>query len=924
MVTAHNLGLLGRRSECDTLDRLVATVRAGQSAVLVVRGEAGVGKSALLTYLVEHASGCRIARAVGVESEMELPFAGLHQLCGPMLDRLDRLPAPQRDALATAFGLSAGDPPDRFLVGLAVLSLLSEVAEEGPLVCVVDDAQWQDRASAQTLAFVARRLLAEAVGFVFAAREPSPTQDLAGLPELVVGGLVDGDASALLHSAIPGLLDERVSDRIVAEARGNPLALLELPRGLTPAELAGGSGFPEVMPLANRIEQSFLRQLEPVPAETRRLLLTAAAEPVGDVTLLWRAAGRLGLGIDAAAPAQAAGLIDLGVRVRFRHPLLRSAAYRAATVSERREVHRALAEATDPDTDPDRRAWHRAQAASGPDEAVADELERSADRAQARGGAAAAAAFLARAAELTPDPAARGRRAVAAAQAKFDAAASDAALELLATAELAPLDELQRARLERLRAEIVFARTRGSDAPGLLLDAARRLEPLDAAMARETHLEAMAAAMFAGRLGDEPGVREAAEAAQAAPAAPQPPRAIDLLLDGLATRFTEGYAAGVPPLRRALGAFSRADGLTARDVRWLWLACRLAQDLWDDELWDVLATRGVRVARETGALGVLPIAATYRASLQVHAGAFDAASSLIEEADAITHATGMAPLKYAALMLAAWRGDETDGLALIEAGRIEATARGEGMGLGVVEWATALLHNGCGRYAEALAAAQRGCEHDDVGLYAWALVELIEAGVRSGATDAASAALDRLSARTRASGTDWALGIEAGSRALLSEGRDAEPLHREAVERLARSRGVVHLARARLLYGEWLRRENRRVDAREQLRAAHDDFSRIGAEAFAERARGELLATGETAPRRTVETRDVLTPQEAQIARMASDRQTNPEIGAKLFISPRTVEYHLRKVFTKLDISSRKELRTALAGIPDGGAVTMR
>jgi DNA-binding CsgD family transcriptional regulator len=922
MASAQSLGLLGRRSECETLDHLVATVRAGQSAVLVVRGEAGVGKSALLAYLIERASGCRIARAVGVESEMELPFAGLHQLCAPMLDRLDRLPAPQRDALATAFGLSTGEPPDRFFVGLAVLSLLSEVAEDQPLVCVVDDAQWQDRASAQTLAFVARRLLAEAVGLVVAVREPCPTQDLAGLPELVVGGLGDRDANRLLHSAIPGRLDERVSDRIVTEARGNPLALLELPRGLTSAELAGGYGFPQVvMPLASRIEQSFVRQLESVPSETRRLLLAAAAEPVGDVTLLWRAAGLLGLGIDAAAPAQAAALIDLGARVRFRHPLLRSAVYRAATLSERQEIHRALAEATDPETDPDRRTWHRAQAAPGPDEAVAEELERSADRAQARGGVAAAAAFLARAAELTPDPAGRGRRALAAAQAKFDAAASDAALELLATAELAPLDELQRARLERLRAGIVFARTRGSDAPALLLAAALRLERLDAAMARETHLEAMVAAMFAGRLGGTPGVREAAEAAHAAPAAPQPPRAIDLLLDGLATRFTDGYAAGVPPLRRALGAFRSVEGLTAGDVRWLWLACRLAQDLWDDELWYELATRALRVARETGALRVLPTAATYRACLHVHAGAFGPASSLIAETDTIVEATGLAPLRLASVMLAAWRGNEAETLGVLETGLPLARGRGEGMALGVAGWAFALLYNAHGRYAEALASAQRACEYDDVGPFAWALVELIEAGVRCGAAGAASAALDRLSERTQATGTDWALGIEAGSRALLSEGSDAEHHYREAIERLARSRGVVHLARAQLLYGEWLRRENRRVDAREQLRAAHDRFGRIGAEAFAERAGRELTATGETVRKLTVETRDLLTPQEAQIARMASDRQTNPEIGAKLFISPRTVEYHLKKVFTKLDISSRKELAGALAGMPDPGGV---
>jgi DNA-binding CsgD family transcriptional regulator len=913
--------LRGRRNEREALDRQLERVRAGQSSVQVLRGQPGVGKTALLDYVAERASNCRVARIAGVESEMELAFAGLHLLCAPMLDGLEGLPSPQRNALQVAFGMQDGDAPDRFLVGLAVLTLLAEAAEAEPLVCLVDDVQWLDQATAQTLTFVARRLLAERIAMVFAVREPTDITELSGLPGLVVGGLSDGDARVLLASAIPGRLDERVRDQIVAETRGNPLALLELPRGMTPAELAGGFGLTDARPLASRVEETFMQRVRALPAESQRLLLVAAAEPVGDATLLWRAAESLGIRGDAGKPAEEAGLIDLGIRVRFRHPLVRSAAYRAAHFRDRQEVHRALAEATDPETDPDRRAWHRAQAASGPDEAVADELERSADRAQARGGTAAAAAFLAHAAELTPDPEQRGRRALAAAQAKFDAADSDEALALLATAELTPLDELQRARLERLRAEIVFARTRGSEAPGLLIDAARRLEPLDAALARETHLEATAAAMYAGRLGGKPGVREAAQSAQAAPAAPQPPRAIDLLLDGLATRFAEGYPAGVPPLRTALDSFRHVEGLTARDARWLWLACRMAQDLWDDELWYELVTRGLRLARDTGVLRVLPIAATYRASLHVHAGAFGAASSLVEEANAIIRATGMAPLKFASMMLAGWRGNEAEALELFEPARPEATARGEGLGLGVLEWATALLYNGNGRYAEALAAAQRGCEEDDDGLFAWTLVELIEAGVRSGATDAASAALDRLSARTQASGTDWALGIEAGSRALLSNGPDAERLYREAVERLERSRGVVHLARAQLLYGEWLRRENRRVDAREQLRAAYERFEQIGAEAFAERARRELVATGETAPRRTVETRDVLTPQEAQIARMASDRQTNPEIGATLFISPRTVEYHLRKVFTKLDISSRKELQSALAGIPDADKV---
>jgi DNA-binding CsgD family transcriptional regulator len=899
---------LDRTSERDALDRLLARVREGQSAVLVIRGEAGIGKTALLRYAARHASGFRVAQVTSVEAEMELPFAGIHQLCAPLLDHLDALPQPQQDALNVALGLASGDVPNRFLVGLAVLGLLSAAAEEQPLLCLVEDSQWLDDASGLILGFIARRVLAESVAIVVAVREPTTRHDFDGLPELLVRGLAEEDALTLLIRAVPGRLDDRVRDRIVAETRGNPLALLDLPRSMSATELAGGFEIAAPTDLPRHLEDHYLQRAGELPEATQRLLLLAAAEPTGDATLVWRAAHGLGIDRSSLAPAEDAQLVDVGARVRFRHTLVRSAVYRAAALSERRAAHRALAEATDPDTDPDRRAWHRAHAAVGVDEEVAAELERSADRAQARGGAAAAAAFLAHATELTPDPAERSRRALAAAQAKFDAAASDAALELLATAELAPLDELHRARLERLRAEIAFARTRGSDAPSLLLHAARRLEPLDAAMARETHLEAMAAAMFAGRFGDHPGIREAAEAAQAAPAAPQPPRAIDLLLDGLATRFTEGYSAGLPPLRRALDAFRDGDGSTAGDVRWLWLACRLAQDLWDDELWYVLATRGLRVARETGALSILPIAATYRASLHVHAGSFGAASSLIEEADAITQATDMAPLKYASLMLAAWRGNEADGLRLIEAGRLEATARGEGMGLGVIEWATALLYNGCGRYAEALAAAQRGCEHDDVGLFASSLAELIEAGVRSGVTDAASEALDRLSGRTQASGTDWALGIEAGSRALLSDTQDAEPLYREAVERLARSRGVVHLARARLRYGEWLRRENRRVDAREQLRAAHEMFTGIGAEGFAERARHELLATGETVRSRTDDARGVLTPQEAHIARLARDGLSNPEIGAQLFISPRTVQYHLRKVFLKLEITSRNQL----------------
>ena len=674
----HASGLLDRGRERDVLDRLVAGVRAGQSRVLVLRGEAGIGKTALLGHLSAAAEGCRIARAAGVESEMELAFAGLHALCAPMLGRLGHLPIPQRDALNTAFGMSAGPPPDRFLVGLAVLSLLADAAEEQPLVCIVDDAQWLDRVSVQTLAFVARRLLAERVGLVFALRESGDEHELEGLPELVIEGLVADDARRLLDATIPGPLDPRVRDRILGEAGGNPLALLELPRGGKPVAVAGGFGLPVEMPLTSRIEQGFVRQLTPLPAETRRLLLLAAAEPVGDVPLLWRAAGQLDIGPEAAGPAEAAGLVEIGARVRFRHPLVRSAAYRAAPAPERREVHRALADATDARLDPDRRAWHRARAADGPDEAVAGELERSADRAQGRGGLSAAAAFLQRAAELTPDPALRVKRSLAAAQAKLDVADAVSASDLLAAAELGPVDELQRARLERLRAQIAFASRRGRDAPPLLLEAARRLDPLDAAMARETYLEAIASAMFAGRLGTGPDEREVAEAARASNRVPAP-GAADRLLDALVTRFTEGYAASVAPLSRALRAFGEPDD-GGEDRRWLWLACRLAQDLWDDELWHVLATRGVRVARETGALNLLPNALNYLAALNVHSGAFATAAALTDEIDSITQATGIPPLRYAASMLSAARGDQAQLQAAVRMGSAECDRAGRGLG----------------------------------------------------------------------------------------------------------------------------------------------------------------------------------------------------------------------------------------------------
>ncbi|MGF7234713.1 MAG: LuxR C-terminal-related transcriptional regulator, partial [Frankia sp.] len=733
--------------------------------------------------------------------------------------------------------------------------------------------------------------------------------------ELVVRGLRDGDARALLDSVFPGRLDERVRDRIVAETRGNPLALLELPRGLTAAELAGGFGRPDARPLASQIEQSFLRRIGSLPGATQRLLLAAAAEPVGNVSLLRQVAERLDVGPDAAAAAEAAGLIEFGARVRFRHPLVRSAAYRAADPGERRDVHRALAEATDPESDPDRRAWHRAYAAAEPDEALAGELERCAGRAQARGGLAAAAAFLGRATELTPDPPRRGARAVAAAQVTFEAGAPDAALELLAAAEMVPLDELQRGRLARLRAQIVFARRRGGDAVPLLLDAANRLERVDGAQARAAYLEAIGAAVFAGRLNERDVVRKVADAARTAPPGPRPPRPEDILLDGLATRFAEGYVQAAAPLMRALRAFCQPAERNADDImRWLWLTWPVAGDLWDDARWHELSTHAVRAGRQAGALNFLPLALAYRAVVHMHAGEFDEASALIEESDTLTEATGNAFIGIASLSLMAWRDADARAIELIQTRTRQATVRGEGRTIGGAYYVLALMHNSLGQYQEALASAERGCEHEDLAMFGFTLVELIEAGARADAPQAAATALRRLEEQAEASGTDWALGVLARSRALLSDGQAADLLYREAIERLQRCRIAVHLARTHLVYGEWLRHENRRLDARKHLRIAYEMLHRFGAEAFAERARRELSATGEPVRQRGVEVHRVLTAQEAQIARLAGDGKTNSEIGAELFISARTVEWHLRKVFTKLGVSSRNQVRGVLAG----------
>jgi DNA-binding CsgD family transcriptional regulator len=887
---------------------------AAGSRAVVVRGDAGVGKTVLLEYVAKRASDFRLARAVGVQSEMELAFAGLHQLLAPMLDELDRLPVPQRDALRTVFGLSGGSAPDRFFVGLAVLSLLSEVAEEQPLVCLVDDAQWLDHESTQLLAFVARRLEAESVGLVFAAR--GSNHDLGGLPELVVEGLSDADAHELLDSVLTAPLDARVRDQIVSETRGNPLAMLELLRELTPAELAGGFGLPGGIAHSGSVEESYRRRLKRLPAATRRLLLLAAADPVGDPLLVWQAAAQLGIPEDAATPAANAGLLEISTRVRFRHPLVRSAAYWSSPLKERQAVHRALAAFTDSEFDPDRRAWHRAMAAPGPDEEVAEELEQAAGRARARGGVAAAAAFLERAVELTLDPSHLACRALSGAQAKLLAGAPDSALKLLVTAEAGPLSDVQRAGIEMLRGQVAFAFSRGNAIPRLLLSAARGFEPLDVDVARDIYLDALSAAMFAGRLSTSGGgAQDVARAARAASSS-RSTQTLDLLLKGLVAHFCDGYAAGLPILRRALAAFDR-DVPEEEQLRWLWLFSITALHVWDDERWDSLSRRHVQLARTLGAVSELPLALSSYIYNELLAGELNTAESFVEEVRAASNAVGSSLGPYGALGLAALRGRESEALAIAEGASGSLERRGEGIGITLNEWAKAILSNGLGHYAQALASAQQAIAYPhDMGTAYWALAELIEAATRTDNHDAAAEAHARLIAVTRVSRTDWALGIEARSHALLSEGAAAEALYREATDRLGRTRMRFDLARARLLYGEWLRRENRRIDAREELHAAHEMFSSMGAGAFADRARRELLATGETVRKRRNETRGELTAQEAQIARLARDGLSNPESGARLFISPRTVQYHLHKVFAKLGIQSRIQLENALPREP--------
>jgi DNA-binding CsgD family transcriptional regulator len=894
--------LYGRQAECESLTRLVGGVRAGSSAVLVVHGERDTGKTALLDFAAGLDTGLQLIRVAGSEPETELAFGGLHRLCRTMLDLRGRLPGPQREALEIAFGLLAGAEPDRFLVSLAVFGLLAESAAQHPLMCVIDEAHLLDRASRHVLGFAARRLTSEPLLLLFAV--PEPVRDLDGLPAMALGGLRDEDARDFLASIVHCPVDDRVRDQILAETRGIPGAIALL-RDVSPAQLAGGFGLTDVLP--GSTSGPLFEKLSALPAETGRLLLLAAADPTGDPALLWRAAAQLGVTSEAAVPATEAGLITFGSRVVFRDHATRATAYQVARLRERRSAHRALAEATDAGADPDRRAWHQAKALTGLDEDVAAGLERVAGRAQARAGLAAAAAFLERAATATPDAARRAERSLTAASVMLQAGEPGAAAKLLDLTETDTLDDHGQARADLVRARLGFLVNRGGDASRPLVDAARRLSRFAGAQSRTAYLDAVRAALAAGSLA-APGAT-VAEAARAGASATDCPEAPDMLLAGLAASFNGEFTVGASLLRRAITGLS-AEMSTAAGLSLLPLACAGALQLWDNRAAEALASRYLSLARTGGALIDLPSALSALSCVRMLAGDLTTADALAAEARTTAEAIGIRAAPYGALGVAALRGQAAPALALIGSAGQDAALRGEGLGVAAANWAAAMLHNGMGQYGQALSAAEAAVEHAGPAVVAGLpMAELVEAAVRAGQPGRAAAAMRSLSRIAMAAGTDWALGVQARSQALLS---DQENLYRAAIHYLGRSRARADLARAHLLYGEWLRRENRRADAREQLHRADELLGAIGATGFGERARHELLATGETVRKRAAGTDLILTPQETQVAMHARDGKTNREIGAELFLSARTVEWHLHKICAKLGITSRRQLRDVL------------
>jgi DNA-binding CsgD family transcriptional regulator len=908
--------MLDRRQERAAIDRVLDSVRKDFSATLVLRGGDGAGKTTLLDYAIDSAPDLRHSIAVGVESEISLEFAALHQLLVPFMSLLTTLPTPQRDAMKIAFGLEAGPPPNLFLVGLAALTLLSRAAEDQPLLCVIDDGHWLDPESAYVLGFVAHRLYADRVGFIAAVDKLSAQRVFDRLPTITVGGLPDAEARELLGSVVDGHLDAQVADRILADTRNNPLALVELGAEYTAEQLAGRASLPEPLPLGKRLRDRFLGQARSLPPDAQAFVLLAAADVTGERSRLWRAAAQAGIDPDAAA-ADAAGVLEFsGNRVRFFHPLKRSAVYHGATDSDRRRAHAALSEAADSKADLDQRAWHRAAAATVPDEELATELQHAAERARGRGGYAAAAALLRRSAELTPGDGARAKREVALADAELRAGHAEEARGLVRAALPRLTGAVERGLAKRLNGEIRFAEGNAAEAAVILADASRALAP-DGRLARDTILEALEAATWAGPAE----TREIVSAAQAFPPASSPPTVTDLLLEGYCARFTAGYHASVSPLHAAVAALRSDDLDPAVGLRWFALGVHAAGSLWDEQALYELSDRMVRTARALGAVTILPVALALLARSDWLTGRFGDAEARWAEMRMLL-AESRRPRMigidgHSRGLLLAYRGHIAEARAAGMAQIHESTARGQRGRANIGRSIVAVADLFGGDYQAATSAALSVVGDDLAFTAEAALPELIEAATRAGNRQAAATAYETLSQRALAAGTPWALGLRARCQALLDESDHAEDAYLESLSQLARSRATIELARTHLLYGQWLRRAKRRRDARQELRTAHDMFAAMGADYFTKLADTELRATGDRARARKPETTVDLTPQEAHVAGLAAGGASNNEIAAQLFISPNTVNYHLRKVFRKLNVTSRTQLAGSLGPSPE-------
>jgi DNA-binding CsgD family transcriptional regulator len=909
--------LVGRPVERERLVSLLGYAAQGLSAVLVVEGEAGVGKTVLLDDLVATAAsrGVSTFRLVGLEPETPLGYAALHRLLQPFRSDIERLPEPQRDALRSALGLIGSSPPDRFLVGLGVLTLLADAASAAPLLVVIDDANWLDQESLVVLGFAARRLHAEGVVMVFAVRAPSGLPaELFGLPEMVVGGLAEDASLALLAALTEAGVARHVGARLAVELRGNPLALVEVVRELSPGQMAGGESLPDPLPVGAALQGVFDRRVARLAPSSRVLLALAAAEPTAPPSQLWRASARLGIDPDAAAFDVGDVLEVTGDAIVFRHPLARAAAYRATPAGLRRQVHQTWAAVADEGTGRDRVAWHLANAAASPDDGVAARLEEAAEQVRARGGYAATATFLSRAADLSVDPVLKARRYVAAASAELTAGAPQRAAALLDQAERGALAEADRLRAERLQADLAYAM--GGTPTDQFLAAGRSSMPIDPAFGRETVLRALEFAIYAGRNVFAPAASTARQILAGAPIATPPLTSVDGLLYGLLERDRSSEAA--PLFRGALDALRERSLADESRLPWMPLGTMAAVDLLDLDAKADLVTEYARIARERGALATLPVALINVADACVYQGRYAVAEAALAESRSVSVALGSQHQDadrpgLADVSVLASRGHHDEAWALGRAVAAALSSVGAAGGVSHVRLWLAVLEIAFGNYGEALDLATYVFEED---LLAWGtpvLPNLVEAAVRSDKADMAERALARLEERVEASGALWGLGLLARSRALVSAADWAEQHYRDAIDLLERTTAAPDLARAHLLYGEWLRRERRRREARHHLRRAYDMFGGMGAEAFARRARIELNATGERARQRQAGTETALTPQEAQIAGLVTEGLTNRDIAARLFVSPATVEYHLRKMFRKLGVSSRTQLAGAMA-----------